>query len=496
MTFIVPYMHQLKRWLGLAAALLLVTAAVACASDPTATPQPTATPATTATIAPTATATPAPTPTPTAAPTATPTPTATPAPTATAAPTAPADPYGLAAASEMVYRLAAELVDELGHREAATPEEFRAAQNLKARFDAMGYAAEIRPFTFSHFDWDNLPDNVFVDLESPPLGRLPIVGLPLTIAPQGGSGTGPLLLTGAGDPGDLPPEDLDGKVILMQPEAVALDNPESLRSLKDMVNRAAGGGAVGAGIFPDTLTGIDDYQPLSEPDAAIPALIFPPELAQGAVDLLPPGEIIVTVTIIAEERESWNVIAELKGESDAVALVGAHYDVVPETRAGANDNTSGVAVALALAEALAGESLPFTIRFINFGAEEIGIYGSSDYAASLSDREISRIQAMLNIDSVAAGEGLGIYGTPQLAEQALSLAESLGLAAQPGAVPLGATGDHAPFHAAGIPAITIYGLDYSRIHTPDDTLEFVQPELLGATYTLAKTLLQSPEFPP
>ena len=258
MTFTAPYMHQLKRWLGLAAALLLVTAAVACAGDPTATPQPTAAPPPTATIAPTATAAPTATPTPAPTPTPTAAPTATPAPTATAAPTAPADPYGLAAASEMVYRLAAELVDELGHREAATPEEFRAAQNLKARFDAMGYAAEIRPFTFRHFDWDNLPDNVFVALESPPLGRLPIVGLPLTIAPQGGSGTGPLLLTGAGDPGDRPPEDLDGKVILMQPATVALDNPESLRSLKAMVNRAAAAGAVGAGIFPDTLTGIDD----------------------------------------------------------------------------------------------------------------------------------------------------------------------------------------------------------------------------------------------
>ena len=47
--------------------------------------------------------------------------------------------------------------------------------------------------------------------------------------------------------------------------------------------------------------------------------------------------------------ESRNVVAELEGEGDGVVVVGAHYDVVPQTETGANDNTSGTAVVLSLA---------------------------------------------------------------------------------------------------------------------------------------------------
>ena len=358
----------------------------------------------------------------------------------------------------------------------------------------MGYAAEIRPFTFGDFDWNDWPQNVSVTVESPPFGRLPIDGLPLALAPNLAAGTGPLLILGATDPGELPPAELDGKVILMQPASVELDNPASLRSLKEMVNAAAAAGAVGAGIIPDTLTGFERYQPLSEPDADIPALIFRPEIAQGAVGLLPPGEIIVTVAINAVVRESWNVVAELPGGGDGVVVVGAHYDVVPETVAGANDNTSGVAIVLALAEALAGESLPFTVQFIAFGAEEVGLYGSADYVRSLPPAEVADIRAMLNFDSVATGEALGIIGDRALQSQALSLAESLGIAAADRGMPASFAGDHVPFADAGAPTLGIYALDFSRIHTPADVLEFVVPERLGGAFLLAEALLKSPGF--
>jgi hypothetical protein len=39
-----------------------------------------------------------------------------------------------------------------------------------------------------------------------------------------------------------------------------------------------------------------------------------------------------------------------------------------------------------------------------------------------------------------------------------------------------------------------FGDDVTRIHTERDTLEFVQPEMLGGAAAIAAALLQSPEF--
>ncbi len=134
--------------------------------------------------------------------------------------------------------------------------------------------------------------------------------------------------------------------------------------------------------------------------------------------------------IETQELESRNVVAELKGEGDNLVIVGGHYDVVPQTEAGVNDNTSGIALVLALAEALAGETLPFSVRFMAFGAEEIGLYGSSRYVASLSEAELGRIVAMLNLDAVASGPLLAVTGQEELADLALRIAEDLGLEAE------------------------------------------------------------------
>ena len=49
--------------------------------------------------------------------------------------------------------------------------------------------------------------------------------------------------------------------------------------------------------------------------------------------------------------------------------------------------------------------------------------------------------------------------------------------------------DHAAFHDVGIDHIFFLGEDFSRIHTPDDKLEFVQTELLGNAAFLGMALL-------
>ena len=49
--------------------------------------------------------------------------------------------------------------------------------------------------------------------------------------------------------------------------------------------------------------------------------------------------------------------------------------------------------------------------------------------------------------------------------------------------------DHVPFAEAGIPVLIIVADDVSRIHTPDDRVEFVDPNLIGWAAEIAIALL-------
>jgi aminopeptidase YwaD len=192
--------------------------------------------------------------------------------------------------------------------------------------------------------------------------------------------------------------------------------------------------------------------------------------------------------------QSQNVVAELASREEGLVIVGGHYDVVPQTEAGANDNTSGVAVVLSLAEALAGRTLPFSVMFMAFGAEEVGLFGSGHYVSSLGDEELGSIKAMLNFDVVGTGPSIAVVGDGSLTGLALETAASLGINAERGMLPPGASSDHQSFQQVGVPVLVIWATDPSRIHTPQDRLEFVQPERLGDSFLVAQELLQSLEF--
>lgn len=75
-----------------------------------------------------------------------------------------------------------------------------------------------------------------------------------------------------------------------------------------------------------------------------------------------------------------------------------------------DDNGSGVATLLEVAEWAAGKTLPYTVVFALFDQEETGKSGSDHYVTQLSAEDLSAISFMVNIDSVAAGDYCYIYG--------------------------------------------------------------------------------------
>lgn len=106
---------------------------------------------------------------------------------------------------------------------------------------------------------------------------------------------------------------------------------------------------------------------------------------------------------------SANVIAVKPGWSKREILVGAHYDSIGDAGRGADDNASAVSVLLEVAENIQTLETPYTIRFVAFGAEEIDLNGSSAYAGRMSRAEIDNTLAMLNLDSLAAGDNTYLY---------------------------------------------------------------------------------------
>jgi Zn-dependent M28 family amino/carboxypeptidase len=114
----------------------------------------------------------------------------------------------------------------------------------------------------------------------------------------------------------------------------------------------------------------------------------------------------VTFTVAAETgtRDTENDLAERPGRTDQVVQLGAHLDSVPEGP-GINDNGSGSAAILEVAENMQKVRPERTVRFSWWGAEESGLLGSTRYVQDLiaqSPAELDRITAYLNFDMVGS----------------------------------------------------------------------------------------------
>ena len=173
-------------------------------------------------------------------------------------------------------------------------------------------------------------------------------------------------------------------------------------------------------------------------------------------------------------------------------LVTAHLDSInlqggPAASApGADDNGSGSAGLLEIARVFRDHPSKHDLRFILFGGEEEGLFGSKHYVAKLSASERARIQAVVNMDMIASlntstrsvlleGATLSQRVINGLKEAAATYTH---LTVETSLNPFAS--DHVPFINKGIPAVlTIEGADNanSRIHSANDTIDHVESDL-------------------
>lgn len=163
-----------------------------------------------------------------------------------------------------------------------------------------------------------------------------------------------------------------------------------------------------------------------------------------------------------------NVIAQTNtGRSDNVVMLGAHLDSV-QAGPGLNDNGSGTAALLELANKL-GPNAKVTnaVRFAWWGAEELGLLGSTYYVDNLGFEQQLDISMYLNFDMIgspnagyfvydgddsdAEGAGPGPYGSQQIEKTFTDFfADRLDVPTQ--GTDFDGRSDYGQFIAVGIPA--------------------------------------------
>ena len=233
--------------------------------------------------------------------------------------------------------------------------------------------------------------------------------------------------------------------------------------------QAAGAAAVivmntapGSAAFAGTLGG---------PVATVPAIgtsyAIGESLASGATAR------VKTVTESAI-RKTWNIHAEgkaVKKGATTVVQSGAHLDSVV-AGPGENDNVSGSAALLEVAEQMSGRRTKNRIRYSWWAAEELGLLGSKHYINDLatnSPDKLAQIELYLNFDMIGSpnyglfvydgdnsafpvgpGAALGPQGSAQIEKMFHDYFASQGLPSAE--TPFSGRSDYGPFIEKGIPA--------------------------------------------
>lgn len=197
-----------------------------------------------------------------------------------------------------------------------------------------------------------------------------------------------------------------------------------------------------------------------------------------------------------------NVVGRLPGDGTTAEhiVVGAHYDHVgnirppfnptamtPQVHNGADDNASGTAAVIELADKLAAGPPPRrSVFFVAFSAEEMGLLGSRHFVAN-SPVPLDQIRAMINFDMVGRLQQgkFTVFGIPTAEEFEALVADAAKQAGVEYRAARGVMGnsDHAKFYDNDIPFLFGFTGVHQDYHRPSDDWDRI--DATGATKILA-----------
>ncbi len=207
----------------------------------------------------------------------------------------------------------------------------------------------------------------------------------------------------------------------------------------------------------------------------------------------------------AKPTSARNVIGYIDNGAEHTVAIGAHYDHLgyggfgslytgePAIHNGADDNASGVAMMISLAEWLNNSKLKKNnYLFIAFSGEEAGLMGSN-YFVKNATVPIHTINYMINMDMVGRlreDNSLSVSATGTSPEWENSLnannTDSLALVFdKSGHGP----SDFSSFCNKGIPALSFFTGQHSDYHKPSDDVEHINPEGIMLIYSLIQRII-------
>ncbi|MGH2968294.1 MAG: M20/M25/M40 family metallo-hydrolase [Solirubrobacteraceae bacterium] len=234
---------------------------------------------------------------------------------------------------------------------------------------------------------------------------------------------------------------------------------------------AQNAGAAGAVIFNNTAGPLNGT--LGSPGQNIPVIGTLQSIGDELVSQIAAGPVSLRLKTETESetRTTENVIADTKkGDPSRTVVSGAHLDSVIQGP-GINDNGSGSATILEIAEQFAAKKVKPNnrMRFAWWGAEELGLLGSTHYVNTLPQEELDKVLLNLNFDMVGSpnyvrfvydgdnsafpvgpGAAAGPDGSGQIEAVFASYFANQELESDP--TPFSGRSDYGPFIAKGVPA--------------------------------------------
>ena len=190
--------------------------------------------------------------------------------------------------------------------------------------------------------------------------------------------------------------------------------------------------------------------------------------------------------VVEIRRTLKNVLGFVRGQTDEVIVIGAHYDhlglgdnaslasdKIGEVHNGADDNASGVSGLLLLAEELSLMSPRRSLLFIAFAGEELGLLGSQFYTEHPAV-PLAKTVAMVNLDMIGRSDGdvlIGGIGTASVFRPILDDIEAdYPLRFKYSQTPRGSS-DHLSFASKRVPVLFFFSGLHRDYHKPTDDWE-------------------------
>lgn len=192
-----------------------------------------------------------------------------------------------------------------------------------------------------------------------------------------------------------------------------------------------------------------------------------------------------------------NVVAMLEGNDPELknefVVIGAHLDHVGSQAGllfpGANDNASGSAAVLEIAEAFVkgGVEPKRSVLFVLFASEEQGLFGAKHFVENWT-KGYDKIAAMINLDCVGYGDSIQVgngKSAPRLWEIANQIDET-SFNSMVDRTWSGGGADATPFHEKEIPCLYFVTTNsYDHLHLPTDEVSTLNPTLYEKLVKLA-----------